>query len=509
VRLFATDVYGRRADVYDEDCFVPIDESAAAVKQRVQPSSVYVHTPLPVLRDAPEAASQRRPEPPAPPTREAAVVGAGVTPVGEFTESVPQVRDAELPCHEQPSARQESGTGIPNPCLRFEDAGFPPAVLELLQGSGFAAPTPIQSASWPVVLSGRDAVGLARTGGGKTLAYLLPCLMHAASRPPAGPGDGPVALVLAPTRELVLQIQTECFRFGEVLGVAEAALYGGVARNGQLKALRQGPAVCIATPGRLIDFLESGAVSLKGVSYLVVDEADRMLDMGFGPQLRSIVSKIPPNRQTLMWSATWPREIQHLAREICREEPVKLNIGGDGHRGNPNIKQEVHVVSELDKRQRFFDWLRDVSPAGAEQPRILIFTETKRAADALCRELRYEQFTAASMHSDKDQSERDRIMFHFRTGRVGILVATDVAQRGLDIHGIAHVVNFDLPKTPEDYLHRIGRTGRASEAGTAVTFFALGRATPEKLRMARAIVDAMQSVGQTPPAELQRLAERD
>jgi len=299
----------------------------------------------------------------------------------------------------------------------------------------------------------------------------------------------------------------EAFRLGEAMGYREAVCYGGVPKTGQVKALRSGVELCIATPGRLLDLLEGGVTNLKRITYLVVDEADRMLDMGFEPQLRRIISQIRPDRQTLMWSATWPKEIQHLARDICREQPLKVTVGAVESQANPSIRQDVRVVTELDKRGRFMEWLREVSPPHGEQPRILIFVETKRAADALARELKYEQFRSAAMHGDKDQRERDSILHQFRVGQTNILIATDVAQRGLDIKDIRYVVNFDVPKTIEDYVHRIGRTGRAGANGTAVTFFGFDFPTPDRIRMARSMVKVMRDVGQEPSQELLRISQ--
>jgi len=402
-------------------------------------------------------------------------------------------------------AKLEGREHYPKPLLKFEHAGFPDGILKFLKSSGFNAPTPIQSIGWPAAFSGHDMVGLAQTGSGKTLAYLLPALMHIAAQPPLDPGDGPIALVLAPTRELALQIQMEAFRLGEILGIRDAVVYGGVARQGQQRELRRGVEIVIATPGRLLDFLDSKVTNLARVSYLVVDEADRMLDMGFEPQLRRLVSQIRPERQTLMWSATWPKEIQHLARDFCKQNPMKLTIGSAEAHANPDILQEVHVVTELDKKQRFFSWLHATCPRESN-PRILVFTDTKRAADALCRELRFEQFNAAAIHGDKDQRERDSMLHQFRTGKTNILVATDVAQRGLDVKDVKYVVNYDMPKTIDDYVHRIGRTGRAGAKGTAVTFFACDFGSPEKVRMAKSLCKAIVGAGQTPPAALQTVA---
>jgi len=253
----------------------------------------------------------------------------------------------------------------------------------------------------------------------------------------------------------------------------------------------------------LLDFLEAGVTNLKRVTYLCLDEADRMLDMGFEPQIRKVVTQIRPDRQTLMWSATWPREIQRMARDFCREDPVKLTIGSDELSLNSDIKQQVEVVSEFEKRDRFMSW---IASASSGDQKVLVFTETKRGADSLCRELQYQQMSAAAIHGDKEQRQRDRTLSEFRSGRVSILIATDVAQRGLDIKDVKYVVNYDVPKTIEDYIHRIGRTGRAGAQGTAVTFFPADAYTPDMIRMARSIAKAMKDVGQVPPDALNELA---
>jgi len=224
-----------------------------------------------------------------------------------------------------------------------------------------------------------------------------------------------------------------------------------------------------------------------------------MLDMGFEPQIRKVVSQIRPDRQTLMWSATWPREIQRLARDFCREDPVKLTIGSEELSGNPDITQQIEVVGDYDKRDRFMSWIKSVT---TDDHKVLVFTETKRGADSLCRELQYNQLSAAAIHGDKEQRQRDRILAEFKSGHTNILVATDVAQRGLDIKDVRYVANYDMPKTHEDYIHRIGRTGRAGAKGTAVTFFPADVHTPDVVRMARAIAKSMRDVKQQPPQEL-------
>jgi len=400
------------------------------------------------------------------------------------------------------SANVEGRKPHPRPVMSFEQLSLPDDLLQSV-GSTFDKPTPIQGIGWPTALSGRDMVGIAQTGSGKTLAYLLPALVHIAAQPSLRPGDGPVGLVLAPTRELVNQIHSEVIRFTDGSRMRSTAVFGGVPRYGQAADLRRGVEILIATPGRLLDFLEAGTTNLKRVTYLTLDEADRMLDMGFEPQIRKVVSQIRPDRQTLMWSATWPKEIQRLARDFCREDPIKLTIGSEELSLNPKITQQIEVVGEFDKRDRFMSWMKSVA---SEQTKVLVFTETKRGADSLCRELQYQNLPANAIHGDKEQRQRDKTLHDFRSGRCNILIATDVAQRGLDIKDVAFVVNYDVPKTLEDYIHRIGRTARGGADGTAVTFFPADAYSPDMVRMARAISKAMRDVGQQPPQELMDLA---
>jgi len=403
------------------------------------------------------------------------------------------------------NANVEGRKPHPRPVMSFEHLSLAEDLLQPVRSS-FDGPTPIQSMGWPTALSGRDMVGIAQTGSGKTLAYLLPALVHIAAQPSLSPGDGPVGLVLAPTRELANQIHAEVMRFTEGSRIRSTAVFGGVPRYGQAADLRRGVEILIATPGRLLDFLEAGTTNLKRITYLTLDEADRMLDMGFEPQIRKVVSQIRPDRQTLMWSATWPKEIQRLARDFCREDPIKLTIGTEELSLNPNITQQIEVVGEYDKRDRFMSWIKSV--AAEEETKVLVFTETKRGADSLCRELQYQNLSANAIHGDKEQRQRDKTLHDFKTGRCNVLIATDVAQRGLDIKDVAFVVNYDVPKTLEDYIHRIGRTARGGAKGTAVTFFPADAYTPDMIRMARAIGKAMRDVGQAPPKELLDLGGR-
>jgi ATP-dependent RNA helicase DDX5/DBP2 len=252
--------------------------------------------------------------------------------------------------------------------------------------------------------------------------------------------------------------------------VRSACVYGGEPRGKQLRDLRDGAEVVIATPGRLIDFLQNNQTNARRVTYLVLDEADRMLDMGFEPQIRKIVGQIRPDRQTCFWSATWPRNVERLARDLCREDPVQINVGNSSGelKANPNIAQYVEVIGDWDKMQR----LRGILPQMQDgQSKIIMFTETKRGADTLTRELMRDGHRAAAIHGDKDQRERDHALMQFKSGQTPILVATDVASRGLHVNDIKFVINYDFPTQIEDYIHRIGRTGRAGATGTAYTFF--------------------------------------
>lgn len=389
------------------------------------------------------------------------------------------------------------GKNIPKPCRTFEEASFPEYVLEEVQRAGFKEPTPIQIQGWPIALLGRDMVGIAETGSGKTLAFLLPAIVHINAQPYLSKGDGPIVLIMAPTRELAVQIQEEANRFGKSSKIKNTCCYGGVPRRPQQQDLKDGVEVVIATPGRLIDFLDCGDTNLKRVTYLTLDEADRMLDMGFEPQVRKIVSQCRPDRQTLMWSATWPREVQRLARDICKEDPAHINVGSLDLRTAHTIRQYVEVVQEHDKRGRLKRLLEKVMDGS----KILIFTGTKRDGDQLTREMRLDGWPALCIHGDKKQEERDWVLKEFKEGKSPILVATDVASRGLDVKDIKYVINYDFPSQIEDYVHRVGRTGRAGATGSSYTFF-----TSDKAKHAKDLIKVLQEANQPVPEELEKLA---
>lgn len=391
-----------------------------------------------------------------------------------------------------------SGRNVPRPVKTFEEAGFPQYVLSEVKAQGFERPTPIQSQGWPMALSGRDVVGIAETGSGKTLTYCLPAIVHINAQPLLAPGDGPIVLILAPTRELAVQIQAEITKFGRSSRIRNTCVYGGVPRGPQIRDLARGVEVCIATPGRLIDMLEAGKTNLRRVTYLVLDEADRMLDMGFEPQIRKIVSQIRPDRQTCMWSATWPKEVRQLAADFLNDY-IQVNIGSMDLAANHKITQIVEVVSEFEKRDRLIKHLEKIMDNRSNK--VLIFTGTKRVADDITRFLRQDGWPALSIHGDKQQSERDWVLNEFKTGKSPIMVATDVASRGIDVRDITHVINYDYPNNSEDYVHRIGRTGRAGAKGTAITFF-----TTDNAKQARDLITILNEAKQQVDPRLYEMA---
>ena len=337
------------------------------------------------------------------------------------------------------------GRGVPRPVETFDEAGFPTYVMSEVKAQGFSHPTAIQSQGWPMALSGRDVVGIAETGSGKTLTYCLPAIVHINAQPLLAPGDGPIVLVLAPTRELAVQIQQEVTKFGKSSRIRNTCVYGGVPKGGQIRDLSRGVEVCIATPGRLIDMLEAGKTNLRRVTYLVLDEADRMLDMGFEPQIRKIIGQIRPDRQTLMWSATWPKDVRQLASDYLNDY-IQVNVGSMDLSANHRITQIVEVVSDFEKRDRMTKHLEQIMEDRTNK--ILIFTSTKRVADDITRFLRQDGWPAlcrflttsannnsltfsAAIHGDKQQNERDWVLNEFKTSKSPIMVATDVASRGI------------------------------------------------------------------------------
>jgi superfamily II DNA/RNA helicase len=340
----------------------------------------------------------------------------------------------------------------------FAELGLSKPVLAALEEAGYSEPTTIQRRTIGLILDGHNLLASAETGSGKTAAFALPivdCLQE--------PSDKPRALVLAPTRELALQVSSQFKIFGKQLGLRVVTIYGGAGMDAQLRALKGKVDIIVATPGRLNDCLERRAVDLSHVEMLVLDEADRLLDLGFMPQVRRIVSKVSKERQTLMFSATIDDRIGRLSNEFS-EDPVIVKVNSE-RVDAATIDQKFVHVTEFNKDALLLKLLSDF---GAEA--VLVFTRTKKKAGWVSDRLQDAKVVAEEIHGDLSQSQREKALKKFRAGEIAVLVATDVAARGLDIPSISHVINYDLPDTPEDYVHRIGRTGRAGRCGTAVSF---------------------------------------
>ncbi|KAF5377078.1 hypothetical protein D9757_007730 [Collybiopsis confluens] len=382
------------------------------------------------------------------------------------------------------------GRNVPRPVTSFEEVGFPEYLMKTIRAQGFPSPTAIQCQAWPMALSGRDMVAIAQTGSGKTIAFALPAMLHINAQPLLAPGDGPIALVLAPTRELAVQIQQECTKFGANSRIRNTAIYGGAPKGPQIRDLQRGVEIVIATPGRLIDMLETQKTNLRRITYLVMDEADRMLDMGFEPQIRKIVSQIRPERQTLMFSATWPKDVQKLANDFLTDT-IQVNIGSmEQLTANHNITQIVEVCSEFEKRNKMINHLEKIS---AENAKVLIFVATKRVADDITKYLRQDGWPALAIHGDKEHASVSAGVADVAVGyKLDILIA--------DVKDVGYVINYDFPNNCEDYIHRIGRTGRAGMKGTSFTYF-----TTDNAKQARELVSILKEAKATIPSQLEEM----
>ncbi|XP_043701871.1 DEAD-box ATP-dependent RNA helicase 37-like [Telopea speciosissima] len=415
---------------------------------------------------------------------------------------------------------ETSGLDVPSPVTTFAEIDLGKALTENITRCRYVKPTPVQRHAIPIVIAGRDLMACAQTGSGKTAAFCFPIIsgimrnqLHQQQQqqqrlPSRGSRTAfPNALILSPTRELSCQIHEEAKKFSYQTGVKVAVAYGGVSINHQLREMGRGVDILVATPGRLVDLVERARVSLRMIKYLALDEADRMLDMGFEPQIRKIVEQMdmPPSgaRQTMLFSATFPNEIQRLASDFLSNY-VFLAVGRVGS-STDLIEQRVDFVQDMDKRSYLMDLLHAQRENGmhGKQALTLVFVETKRGADALENWLSKNGFPATAIHGDKVQMEREQALRSFKSGNTPIMVATDVAARGLDIPNVAHVINFDLPKDIDDYVHRIGRTGRAGKLGLATAFFNEGNRT-----LAKALAELMKEANQEVPPWLARYAER-
>ena len=342
--------------------------------------------------------------------------------------------------------------------MKFSDLGLSQHALKAVSDAGYITPTPIQAKAIPPALQGKDVIGCAATGTGKTAAFVLPIVERLAGK------SGTRALVLAPTRELALQIGEELARFGASRSVRGATIIGGISMRGQLNALRARPTVIIATPGRLIDHMGQGTARVDGIEVLVLDEADRMLDMGFKPQLDRILAKLPKTRQTMLFSATMAGEVAAFARTHLRD-PVRVEVTPSGTTAT-RATQQVFLATQNEKSALLLALLENDADS------TLVFTRTKRRADRLAKSLERCGHKVARIHADRSQAQRRQALDGFKSGSYRVLVATDIAARGIDVADIGHVVNFDLPHVAEDYVHRIGRTARASASGRATSFVA-------------------------------------
>ncbi|KAI9761396.1 MAG: pre-mRNA processing RNA-helicase [Chaenotheca gracillima] len=394
------------------------------------------------------------------------------------------------------------GVDAPKPIQKWSQCGLGVPTLDVIQKLGYEGPTSIQTQAVPSIMSGRDVIGVAKTGSGKTIAFLLPMFRHIKDQRPLDSLEGPVGLIMTPTRELATQIHKECKPFLKALNLRAVCAYGGAPIKDQIADLKRGAEIIVCTPGRMIDLLaaNSGRVTnLRRVTYVVLDEADRMFDMGFEPQVMKILNNIRPDRQTVLFSATFPRQMEALARKTLHK-PVEITVGGRSVVA-PEITQIVEVREEDGKFVRLLELLGDLYDKD-EDARTLIFMDRQESADGLLRDLMRKGYPCMSIHGGKDQVDRDSTIQDFKAGVVPILIATSVAARGLDVKQLKLVVNYDAPNHLEDYVHRAGRTGRAGNTGTAVTFL-----TPEQDRYSLDIAKALRQSGQEIPEPVQKLVE--
>jgi len=391
------------------------------------------------------------------------------------------------------------GENKPRPIENFPEAGLHQRVLNNVQKAGYKTPTPVQKNALPIIMEARDLMACAQTGSGKTAAFLLPIINHIVVndiRAESGSRQFPVAVFISPTRELAIQIHDEARKFGQGTETRAACIYGGTSTGYQRDQLMRGCNLLVATPGRLNDFTERGLVNFSKLQFLVLDEADRMLDMGFMPDIRRVVNSpsMPAKnrRQTLMFSATFPSEIQRSAREFLSNY-IYLAVGLVGGACTDVRQTFIQTMGTRDKREKLVELL--TAPDRNAKERTLVFVKTKRNADFIATFLSDDGYPTTSIHGDRLQSEREQALADFRSGRMPILVATSVAARGLDIRDVMHVVNYDMPDEVEEYVHRIGRTGRVGNTGRATSFFD----PSEDRAVARPLVDVLVKAQQPVP----------
>lgn len=388
---------------------------------------------------------------------------------------------------------------IPNPVLTFEQAfQYYPEILQEIYKQDFKEPSPIQSQAWPILLRGDDLIGIAQTGTGKTLAFLLPALIHIEGQTiPRDQRAGPTVLILAPTRELALQINKEVSKY-YYKGIKSVCIYGGGNRKEQIQTVAKGVDIVIATPGRLNDLVLAEHLDVINFSYIVLDEADRMLDMGFEPQIRKSLFDVRPDRQTVMTSATWPAGVRRLA-ETYMKDPIQVNVGSLDLAAVHTVTQKIVFIEEDDKDASLFEFLYNMDP----DDKVIIFCGKKITATHITSELAVKGIHCQSLHGDRDQTDREAALEEMVDGTVNILIATDVASRGIDIKDLTHVVNLDFPRHLEEYVHRVGRTGRAGKTGIALSFI-----TKNDWAHARGLIKILEEANQEVPDELEKMAQR-
>lgn len=394
---------------------------------------------------------------------------------------------------------QVKGKGCPKPIKTWAQCGVSKKEMDTLKKLSFEKPTPIQSQAIPAIMSGRDLIGIAKTGSGKTIAFILPMFRHILDQPPLDDGDGPIAIVMTPTRELCMQIGKDIRKFSKSLGLRAVCVYGGTGISEQIAELKRGAEIIVCTPGRMIDMLaaNSGRVTnLRRVTYVVLDEADRMFDLGFEPQVLRIIDNVRPDRQTVMFSATFPRQMEALARRFLKK-PIEIQVGGR----SIVCKEVEQHVAVLEDEAKFFKLL-ELLGHYQEHGSIIVFVDKQENADTLLKELMKASYPCMSLHGGIDQYDRDSTILDFKSGRCKLLIATSVAARGLDVKQLILVVNYDCPNHYEDYVHRCGRTGRAGKQGFSWTFL-----TPDQGRYAGEILRAMELSGAQVPPDLQKLCD--
>ncbi|XP_021914078.1 probable ATP-dependent RNA helicase DDX43 isoform X2 [Zootermopsis nevadensis] len=394
---------------------------------------------------------------------------------------------------------EEGENAIPNPVRTFEQCfAHYPDILEEIYKQNFEVPSPIQCQAWPILLKGHDLIGIAQTGTGKTLAFLLPALIHIDKQPvPRSQRGGANVLVMAPTRELALQIEKEVKKYS-YRNIKCVCVYGGGNRREQVNLVAEGIEIIIATPGRLNDLVMAGIIDVKSVTYLVLDEADRMLDMGFEPQIRKILLDIRPDRQTVMTSATWPEGVRRLAQSYMKN-PIQVFIGTLDLAAVHSVTQRIELIKEEDKSALLREFIDNMEP----DDKVIVFVGKKTRADDISSELSLEGIKCQSIHGNREQYDREQALEDLKTGEVRILIATDVASRGIDIEDVTHIFNYDFPRNIEEYVHRVGRTGRAGKTGESISLI-----TREDWAQAKELIAILEEANQEVPEELTKMAER-